>query len=134
MEQNISFSLYDEMKSKGQCQVNWNTLCPTINKLKIDHTEIIYAMILHHYIINDFGQSPNTKTSVTPTTIKRNKIISTSYNISSPNLFNSDPSQTIPYNGKLCEGGKGIIYKLEDLPKELQYIISNYILSLVNPN
>lgn len=132
MSQIIPFSLYDELKSKGTIDVNWNTLCPTINKLKTEHTEIIYALTIHHYLLNDNNNTNIVKESPNTQKNKSNNITPKNYNFASSYMQKATSSYTVPYNGKLCEGGKGIIYKLEDIPEELKNIISHYILSLVN--
>ena len=129
----ISFPLYDDLKSRGHTQINWNILCPTINKLKSSQTEIIYALILHHYLLHNNTQNPiNNFNIINSTTPRKNKLTPKTYQLSFPTLNNSDGSEKIPYSGKVCEGGKGIIYTLNQLPLELQDIIAHYILNLVS--
>lgn len=139
MSEIIPFELYEDLKSKGTIDVNWNILCPTINKLKTEHTEIIYALIIHYYLLNSnniINESPNifkNKTnSITPKNYNTKNCNIKNYNITPSYMQSINPSHIIPYNGKICEGGKGIIYKLEDISEELKNIISHYILSLIS--
>ncbi|MCA9750251.1 MAG: hypothetical protein KC414_14170, partial [Romboutsia sp.] len=122
MSQTIPFTLYDELKSKGPIDVNWNILCPTINKLKNEQAEIIYALIIHYYLINNNDVNQVIRESPSMCKNKTTSITPKNYNITSSYMQNTNSFNIIPYNGKICEGGKGIIYKLEDISDELKNI------------
>lgn len=89
------FPLYDSLEEarKKYSPVELRKLCYTISKLSEEHTEIIYALILHH----EMKETNGTR------------------------------FRTIPYNGKVFDGGKGIIYNMTILPPVLQQIISTYM-------
>jgi hypothetical protein len=46
------FELYDnlveQVKSNQTCSINLLSLCSTLNDLPPEHSEIVYALILHH--------------------------------------------------------------------------------------
>jgi len=96
------FQLYDELNNNNNEIIKWETLCPALTQLDKENAEIIFAIIIHYYWINNMESIQNGDTNF----------------------------PLIPYNGNLLDGGKGIIIKFESLPSELQMILSNYIRKL----
>lgn len=101
----VAFPLYDDLSrqlSKSTPAVDWRQLSININALKVDRCQIIYALILHHFL-----QEHNTKLRA----------------------WKSARDIPTPYNPKALEGGKGLIYTVSNLPATLQQILAEYILN-----
>ena len=59
-----SFKLYDKfVKTINVSRTpDWKVLCPTISNLEKEHSEIICALIIHHYLL----EGSNTTTAIIP--------------------------------------------------------------------
>lgn len=54
----VRFDLYDELSRKdNDILIESNVMCRTITNLDKEHTEMVYALILHHHILTT-GQIP----------------------------------------------------------------------------
>lgn len=96
--------LYDEIVSKldGTETGLEKIHCATITRLNQEHLNIIYLLILHHFI-NDPKNNKNDNTK---------------------NNTNSD----LPYNARTISNGKGILFKkVGQLPMNIQKIIHRYL-------
>ena len=91
----MSFPLYDSLKTtcnKNKVLIDIGTLCTSIGNFPIEHSNIIFLLIFHHFDIN----VKNKKTK-------------------------------LPYRGKSFLGGKGAMFVINNLPKELMLILNRYI-------
>lgn len=106
----ISFPLYDALLPKATIATppEWKSLTPLIGNLTIEHTETIFALILHYYVLEQSGKIPGFV----------------------PHQRKDLP---IPYGGKVFEGGKGLLYNVNNLPLLLQQVISEFVKS-IQPN
>jgi len=93
----FTFPLYQQLSNCQQKENNWDKICATINNLSLAESEIIYALMYHHHIINDSDKN--------------------------------DRKQTL-YGSRICNGGKGLIFTVKQLPESLQKIIANYVSSI----
>ncbi len=101
---NRDLPLYTELKSMVPVKFEPTSLGPLINMLTGQYVETIYALIIHHYRISNLTNEASLST------------------ISGKRLA--------PYNGKILNSGKGIIYTIDQLPSDLQQIIANYVSSI----
>ena len=95
--------IYDEIISQmdGTESGLEQTHCATITRLDQDHLNIIYLLILHHYLT--FGAIPGTR-CITKT-------------------------RDLPYGAKSISNGKGVSFKkVSQLPVEIQKIIQRYLI------
>jgi len=54
----MDFPLYESLKgSVVPTDDEWRTICSTINNMNTEHATMLYALILHHYIVNDASTS-----------------------------------------------------------------------------
>ena len=97
----IAFPLYDNLLASvtPASAPDWKNLSVIINNLSPEHCEIIYALILHHYILEQAAKS---------------------------GIFRTKKDIPNPYSGKTFEGGKGLLYIANNLPPQLQHIIYEY--------
>ncbi len=101
----IDFQLYAELKSMSPVKFEPTSLGPLINMLIGQSVETIYVLIVHHYMISDSDKGTDLELKSVKLTNKR----------------------SAPYNGKILNSGKGIIYTIDQLPPDLQQIIANYV-------
>lgn len=91
--------LYEELADDHDCvKVDHSLLSNIINQLPPEHGEIIYAMIIHHYITYDNGKDIKRK----PCNIRK------------------------PYGIKSL-GQKGVIVTIDKLPDKLILVITRYL-------
>lgn len=101
----VVFPLYDDLLrqvGKAGPAVDWRQLSATINGLKPERCQIIYALILHHFLLEHNTKLRSWKTA---------RDIPT------------------PYGAKSLDGGKGLIYTLSNLPAPLQQILAEFVLN-----
>lgn len=56
----VKFALYEQLSDLDQdILIDNKIICRTITNLDKDHTEVIYALIIHHFILTT-GQHPTT--------------------------------------------------------------------------
>ena len=112
------FSLYDYLlENSADTVCDWKKNCTTINSLPLDYAETIYALILHHYLLEMKIKciSPNLDVFI-------NQLKSLSDNRKS-NLQQ-------PYGVRLFNSSKGVTFLVNNLPDQLQKILSFYISSI----
>lgn len=118
-----TFKIYDSILSN--CQFNtdskpdWKKICGIINCLPIENCEIIFALILHHYILEI--QTKSAKPSV-------DFIMNQLQDLNG----NRGLGLCQPYGVRKFVSGKGVIFTVNNLPEQLQYIIASYVLSVVD--
>lgn len=94
------FEIYDNLlheinttTSGGSSISDVGKLSNILNGLPREHSEIVFALIYHHSLVENKGVT----------------------------------FQKTPYSGMPVHGGKGIIYKIHNLPPRLISIISAYV-------
>lgn len=107
-----SMNLYDEIKHRLERGSSLESpdiqnICSTINKMSVEHCTVIFMLILHHYLTS--GQVSNPQKTLIEIIEKRSR------------------ASGITYRGKIMKTGKGIMFKMNDLPADLQMIIGEYI-------
>lgn len=107
-----TMKLYDELKhlietEHIQKNLDIQNICSTINKMSNEHCTVIFILILHHYLTS--GHINSSKKNLIEMLEKRTL------------------SRVVTYRGKVMKSGKGIMYKINDLPIDLQMIIEKYI-------
>jgi len=98
----VSFPLYDDLRRQVESaakvsSIDWKILAPTVNGLSTKQCQTIYALILHHYLLDN------------PVKLRTGKDIA------------------IPYSAKVLDGGKGLVYTLGNLPLPLQQVLAEFI-------
>jgi len=112
------FLLYDDLVSKIDAnEIDWLKVCSTINSLPIEHLEIIYALILHHYLLDMQMKSANPNLTIY---IDRLRGFADG----------RKPHIQQPYGVRVFSSGKGIMFTVNSLPEQLQHIISTYVYSI----
>ena len=110
--------LYNELLEKSENEEkpkDWRYLCSVINGLDREYADIIYVLILHHYL-----QETAAKNHDMTQIIKQIKV---SCELKKPSIQ--------PYKIKSFSFGKGVTVIVEDLPVPLQKILSFYVKSLI---
>ena len=107
IEDQHKFPLYDILveESKNVSGVDWETIRSTINTMDVVHSELIYAIILHHY----FSHQGLTQESIDRLT----------------KCTKGTPQQ--PYHHRLMNSGKGAMFSLDKVPIDLQNILCAYV-------
>lgn len=108
------FPLYDELAKKIPEKIlDPGQVSSIIRSLNNDHANVIFAIILHHYFLENYRSGfdlnyivQNLLASINKKGRKRN---------------------FLPYNTEILVGGKGTVTIYQDLPQALQYIIINYL-------
>jgi len=102
------FPLYDELENmKFEENLTWDKIVSLISNFTLVDNEILYSLILHFYTIS----------------IKDNDI-----NLSTYLYKLGDPKKIQNlYGCKIFNGGKGVIFTINNLPESLQNIIRNYV-------
>jgi len=95
----ISFPLYDSLLASVSGVPDWKNLSPVINNLTPEQCEIIFALMIHHYTLEQTART---------------------------GIPRSRKDIGIPYGGKTFEGGKGLLYTANSIPLPLQQIIFEY--------
>ena len=96
----MAFPLYDSLLASITTSVpDWKNLSVIINNLSPEQCEIIFALIIHHYVLEQTAKF---------------------------GLPHSKKDISNPYSGKTFEGGKGLLYTANNLPLTLQQIIYEY--------
>ena len=78
-----------------------NKDCSIITKLPNEHIEIVYLLILHHWILSNKNRA---------TALKKET----------------------PYNSRFIAKNRGLTFKLNNLPVDLQKIIHKYLVLITN--
>ena len=119
----MKFKIYDALLEKVDKNTSLLTSKhrATLNTLKPEHREIIYALIFHHNIINGPNDTKNAKNAKNAKNeIEENGEIE---EMKEKNKIFFE----IPYNGKPGISGKGITFDTECLPPLVQKIIVLYL-------
>jgi hypothetical protein len=100
----MEFPLYDELVKRSES----NAAPPTdiwkyMMNLPPEPTEVVFALIWHHASLHN----------ALPTQVKTAKRF------------------ILPYQGKLFEGGKGAVFRIDDLPIDLKTLIAIYVNGVV---
>ena len=114
------FEIYDRLVSnQTELNADWKSICTSINSLPIDHSEIIYAMIIHHYLLDMKNKSfsPNL-----------DQVVAQLKGISENRRTNLQQ----PYGVRIFNSGRGVMFTLSNLPQELQRVIGLYVTSITN--
>lgn len=91
------FPIYDEMTKITNNEEMNEKHCAKITMLSKDHIEIIYLLILHYWLMTNKGKAKSLK-------------------------------KEYPYYSKtMTKGGKGLTFKLKQIPPKLQTILVNYL-------
>jgi hypothetical protein len=99
----MEFPLYDELVKKAQGQAPPADVWNYMMNLPPEPTEVVFALIWHYATLH-------AALPVQARTAKR---------------------FTLPYQGKLFEGGKGAVFRLDDLPTDLKAVLGFYVASVI---
>lgn len=106
--------LYDTLLAQTNiCNRNWLEICSMINQLNDEQLEILYSLIIHHYIQEQLKKGHNIddiKQQLMKDESKGKRKI----------IFH-------PYKGKGFDSGKGCTYVTKNLPDQLQIVIARYV-------
>ncbi len=104
----VPYKLYEEL-SKSSLSIQSNEDIKYISGIKLPEEclEIIYCLIIHHFIITHRKEE------------KAMDILNTH--------FQSKRAKKFIYKGERLPGGKGYYFNIKELPTELQNIIFTYI-------
>ena len=104
--------------------ISWKMICATLNKGSIpkSHLNNIYMLILEHYIVAEL-RTGNEVSDVVET-----------LRLSQSKTKRRDHSGNLPFKGSTIAQQKGALFKVENLPLELQKIIRGYLISVYNYN
>jgi len=98
--------LLSEVQATNTMSIDWKSVSNTINTLNSQHGDIIYSLILHHYLV----ESKDVEGV-----------------ISQLEQFNAKLSLQQPYGYRLFATGKGMTFTVSRLPPILQSIIYRYV-------
>jgi hypothetical protein len=99
------FPLFEQLRrSEDPCILDVSDLCSTINELPKYHGEIIYMLILHHYVL-EHGEIDG---------------------FNDLSFFHKQRRKNIQYDGVL-RVGEVPFFKFEKFPQSLQVIICRYV-------
>lgn len=122
MESSVkSFPIYDQLMTKVTPNKvhDWKKLCHKINSFPLPHAELLYALILHHYLLD-----------------MQTKLLSPNLDsiISQLREFNDHRRGTPhpPYGLMTFGAGKGIIFTVNQLPDQLQQLVAEYVNSVTS--
>ena len=103
----MQFALYDKLlKSKPIKDINWGIICNTINNLPIEHAEIVYMLIFHHFLLEITANKPQV--------LKKKNYV-------------------YPYSSKSPgSAGRGILITIDNLPSILKNVIVSYIYNIIS--
>ena len=102
--------LYDQLaKSEVSPQRELKSLPSIINSLPLEINEIIYALILHHYFLEQKNKCASEK-----------EIIDKLNDVNKRRIY-------VPYRGAVFPNGKGITFEFQSMPSPLQKIIARFI-------
>lgn len=105
MNRKMEFPLYDELVQRTTTEpAPPVSVWNYVMNLPQENTEMLFALVWH-YAVKTNSVPPQGKASA-------KRIV-------------------LPYQGKLFEGGKGVVFRLEDLPAELRTILSLYVASVI---
>jgi len=99
----MEFPLYDELVKRAEGQTVPPDVWNYMMNLPPEPTEVVFALIWHY-------ASLHSALPVQARTAKR---------------------FALPYQGKLFEGGKGAVFRLEDLPTDLKAVLASYVSSVI---
>jgi len=99
----MEFPLYDELVKRAETAVVPTDLWKYMMNLPHDSVEVVFAIIWHYATLHN----------ALPTQVKTAKRFS------------------LPYQGKLFEGGKGAVFRIDDLPIDLKTLIAIYVNEVV---
>ena len=128
-----NFPLYEELKqkaiinssnssssnsnSKNEEPLDWRYICSIINSLSLEYAELIYVLILHHYLNELKDKSVNLESVLSQIKLTAEMKKTTLHQ---------------PYNVKLFTSGKGLTFTVTNLPPLLQRIIFEFIISITS--
>lgn len=111
------FPVYDQLLSLSipltDAISDWSKICATINSLSIEHTNFLCALIFHHYRLE-------MQSRVNGNVLEQ---LLVQYQSEAGNRS----SLGLPYGGQTFKTGRGIVFTVNNLPIDLQRIITNYV-------
>lgn len=99
----MEFPLYDELVKLAEVQTTPADVWNYMMNLPTEATEVVFALIWHYAALH----------GAIPTQARTSKRFA------------------LPYQGKLFEGGKGVVFRLDDLPKDLRGVLAVYVSSVI---
>jgi len=99
----MEFPLYDELVKRAEGQTAPADVWNYMMNLPPEPTEVVFALIWHYAALH----------GALPVQVRTSKRFA------------------LPYQGKLFEGGKGAIFRLEDLPTDLKAVLAVYVASVI---
>jgi len=99
----MEFPLYDELVKRAETQAPSSEVWSYMMNLPTELTEIVFALIWHYASLH----------GALPTQVRTSKRFA------------------LPYTGKLFEGGKGVVFRLDDLPTDLKALLAVYVSSVI---
>lgn len=99
----MEFPLYDELVKRTESQVVPTDVWNYVMNLPPEPTEVLFALIWHYAALH----------TALPTQARTAKRFA------------------LPYQGKLFEGGKGAVFRLDDLPTDLKAVLASYVASVI---
>ena len=95
----MDFPLYDALAKQASGSTPSPAVWNYVMNLPAEHTEIVFALIWHHASLH--GNLPPQGKAAKRT--------------------------ALPYQGKLFEGGKGVVFRMDDLPTDLKAVLAAYV-------
>ena len=127
-----SFSLYDRLESSRliKAELNWEQVCSTLGNFPVDHGNVITTLIIYYHlkILQKIGDHSNSETKYSEINLSLDPQLERS-------LVKKKKTSVIklPYGGHSLHGGKGVIFNIRNIPKDLQTIIYKYVHYVINP-
>jgi hypothetical protein len=99
----MEFPLYDELVKRSATETPSQSVWNYIMNLPSEPTEMLFALIWHHAALHN----------------------------ALPTQSRTAKKFALPYQAKLFEGGKGVVFRLEDIPQDLKALLSLYVASVI---
>jgi hypothetical protein len=97
----MDFPLYEELVAAPEAAQQ--DLWPYVMNLPSEHLETLFALMWHHAVLHKDVPAPSRNAKRT----------------------------ALPYQGKLFEGGKGVVFRLSDLPDPLKHVLHGYLARVI---
>lgn len=97
----MEFPLYDALRAEATEDAPASVWAYAMN-LPLEHAETLLALVLHHAA----------REGALPAAQKSRRVV-------------------CPYKGKVFDGNKGVVFKLEDLPPDLRRVLGLYLQKVV---
>lgn len=114
MEDSVIYRQVSELcEDKMGRELDWKKICTTINCLPLEHAEVIYILILNHYM-NE---------------LRENNVEGYEQMIKIGGMDAKRLQQI--YGIKTSNNGRGIMMNVNNIPNKLQQIIATYIEQII---